>query len=256
MRFFRIIATIASLMLVAACGGTSSPSPNTPGNQGPLRTFSNFSAISRVEIGRDFRQAKVVQDSIFYTDRFFGLGRVDAGNPLNVSNSTKLVDPYHEIVNYAGYDDLYDMEVVGNTAVILANNACLGMCMGDFREVRFYDISSPNNPKFLSNLAIPADHVLADGKILYISSGSVSPDSSHLYIMDISTPETPAILSSTPISDPGYLAKKGSTLYLSQIPYDVIDPDTYKRIQLIDVSDPIHPVTEAVSYTHLTLPTN
>jgi len=139
---------------------------------------------------------------------------------------------------------MYDLVLAGNVAVIAVIPACLGSCMGDRRELRLYDISSNASSAYLSTLRIPADHILADANTLYISSTDFT-DFSHnnFYIVDITTPSAPIVVSTTTVSDAGYLAKKDNIVYLSRILL-YGSPDKYKDIESIDVSDKAHPSTQ------------
>lgn len=228
-------------VLLSGCGGGGG------GDSEPTGTtvkYANLSTVGAIEIGRDFRKAQVYGNTAYYTDNFLGLSCVDITSPEHMTNKTALINPYHQISNLSGYDDLYDFIIVGNIAVMQVNNACLGMCMGDQREVQLYDISVPDKPQIISRTSIGADHIIADNNILYISSSSSELLTNNLYIVDISNPSNLNILSATPISDAGYIAKKGAILYLSTMHYNDIDPNKFRNIQIIDVSNPYNPVID------------
>jgi len=245
MQFFRYLAVCCTLVLLYSCGGgTSTSSPKSPQAN---TAFQNLSTVSSTEIGRDFLHAEVHGDAIYYTDVSLGLSSLNTADPERLVAKTKLIDSFHSMVNLNGYDYLYGFKMAGNVAVVQVNEACLGMCMGDRRDVWLYDMV-PDRPKLLSKLGIAADDVFAEGSLLYVIGSSGGTSTTKLFIMDISDPTNPVTKSSSPVSAAGYLAKKGGILYLSRVRYDT-GVTGVDDIQTVDVSDPAHPVTNSVPST-------
>lgn len=181
---------------------------------------------------------------MYYTDWQLGLSSIDITDPQNLSKQNTLIDPFHENVNLNGYDIMYNFIIAGDIAIIAVNPACLGWCMGDGREVRLYQLNPINKPSYVATIDIPADHMVVDGSLLYISSSNISTLTDTVSIYDISSPFQPKLKSATAIYDAGYLAKKGDILYVSQISYDTLDSAKYSKLQAIDITNPSAPVVE------------
>lgn len=226
------------LVFITACGNSSSKTaaPATA-------KFTNLSTVSKSIVGTDTLAAAIAGTKVYYTDRTLGLSSIDITNPLNLTKQNTLVDSFHDIGGLNGYDTMYNFIISGDIAVIAVNPACLGMCMGDRREVRLYRLDSTNKPAYITTISIPADHMAVDGSLLYIaSSNSILTNTMSIY--DISTPSQPKLKSTTPISDAGYLDKQGDILYISQMPYNDLDSGKYKKMQTMDVANPSAPVAE------------
>lgn len=243
MRIPKFIILFVVSLCCYACGGNSA---SDAGGTKPVLTFANLSTVNTIEIGYDFTNAvAVTSNDVLYGDRTLGLNSVTFSDPMRLTLSSTTIDPFHSVFNLNGYDVFYGLIMAGNVAVLSVNSACLGMCIGDRRELRLYDISMRSNPTLLSTLAIPADYVVAENNLLYLTRGNSVTNTNNLVIVDISKPSTPVVLSTTLVSDAGPLTKNSNMLYISQIDYYEANSEKYKKIQVIDISDPSAPTVDA-----------
>lgn len=227
------------LVFITACGN-SSTNTAAPSNA----KFTNLSTVSKSIVGSDTLAAVIAGTKVYYTDRLLGLSSIDITDPLNLSKQNTLVDPFHEMANLNGYDTMYNFIIAGDIAIVAVNPACLGMCMGDWSEVRLYRLDPTHKPAHIATISISADHMAVDGSLLYITSSNISTLTNTVSIYDISYPSQPELKSTTAISDAGYLAKKSNILFVSQISYDTLDSGKYGKLQTIDVATPSTPVVE------------
>jgi len=244
------IYIMSSFLLISSCGNNQSQSTTSTNI---VTKFANISTISKIDIGYDtYNSAAVIlNNNIFYTDRTLGLSFVDISNPLSLTKLNRIVDSYHSVANLNGYDSMYSLVMTGNIAVMAVNSACLGTCEGDAREIRLYDLSTKNKAIYLSTISIPADNMIADGNVLYITSHYQFSSDSYLYIVDISKPTAPVLISTTPIPNTGYLSKKDNIIYISYIIYYDSTIDKYKNILTVDITDEYKPILESTKLSTL-----
>jgi hypothetical protein len=237
MRYLKWVCVLSVVQFLYACGGSSSSgTPNPP----PVARFANLSTVGAIDVGSNYEASALTASVAFFSDELSGLRRVDlAGGPYSLTVSSPLVDA----AVLDSFDTMYGLTLAGNIAVVSVIPGCTGLCAWSNGEIRLYDLSTSIRPNCLATLPISAEHVIAEGNLLYIT-GTENSIFSKLYIVDITTPASPVILSSTPISGAGYLVKKANIVYISQMPYDDASANKFQSVQTIDVSDPVHPVTE------------
>jgi len=233
MSCLKYIFIMLAIAIISACSDNSSLSSS---DRSTAPKFANLSTISSVEAGEGIKAAVVSNNNLFFTNWTDGLGMMDLSDPTCLTKSLTPIAPFG-----GTSDSTYGLVITGNIAVISATNGFDGMFN---RVIRLYDISDLKKPIYLSTINMPSDHVIAEGNMLYVSSSNFSTVTNFFAIIDISNPFLPVVVSSTNMSDSGYITKKDNIIYVSNIFYYDLDAYKYLKIQTIDVTNPSTPIFE------------
>lgn len=237
----RILAGILLCIVVSmiqACGDSSSHNSTSKATS----RFANWSTVSSVEIGSATLAASAAGDYLYVTDIDNGLSIVDARDLDHITLLDKVIVSELDFGSgYGGFDYPYGIRVSGNIACVAVNPACLGWCEAGpgSSEIRIYDITDRSKPNRLAVLEIGCDDMLFEGGYLYVSGNNRNKGLAELTVVDLSVPTKPVVISSVRINGAGKLAKRGTTILVSQV-----DMSFYSdlNIQVIDVSNPTLPV--------------
>ncbi len=223
------VSLLVIIFVMAGCGGSTST--NTTPKYASLKIISSIPSTSEnvasVQISKSIAYVAYGYDGV----RIFDVS--DLGKPQQVG----YINPYGTTSDSP--DNISNIVISGNIACIALTPGCSGLCMGSLESgvLRFYDISDPKNPVFISSLDESSADFLTDGNFLYVSRYSSSSTSfAQLDVIDISAPLVPKIVGSTPIPAAGHLAKSGNLVFIS---YN--DLTHFKSIQAVDVSNPNSP---------------
>ena len=218
---------------LAACSGNDEESqevsrPSYP----PLQALGQITVTSG-----QFLDFAATNDRLYVAAGFDGLRIVDTRDLMSPRQVGAVPQP-----TSGGNDQVVAVAVTASTLVVSVYPGCSGFCQLSRGELRFYDLASPNEPRYLATLstaayafAVGGSTVFAIGPPSGFSSGS---SVSILRAIDVSTPSSPRLLSTIDVANAKRLVKQGNRLILGFSERLGGSPG----LQVVDVANPSNPV--------------
>lgn len=218
--------------------------PTAPASVQSYNIASDFATSQANPSGAISRGNLLVVSSVenLFTDGKLGFYNLAALPVITQTTVTNLVPGATMDLAF----DLVDVDVTATLAYVLVISDSLGI-----KELRIYDISTPALLVLLGSVALPQPGgagtlvtILSNvdnGKIYGISSSSLNTD---LYVIDVTNPLAPAVVSNTPVTTNSNFSVRGNddTCFLARRANAGVPNN--RTLTLFDTSNPLIPVEQ------------
>ena len=235
--FVRYLLVLCVLLVLTACGDGDQPEQDsdTPAYP-PLQALGQL----RVTNGQ-FRDFAALNNYLYIAAGFDGLQVIDVRDLM----APRQVGAIPHSSPGGAYDQVVAVAVVSSTLIVSVYPGCSGFCQPSSGELRFYDLTTPTEPRFIGVLPTAAYSFSVDQTTVFAlgpTSGFPSLSSS-LRVIDIASPSLSRVVATISVANATRLATQRTRLFLSFSDRSGGSPG----LQVVDVSDPRAPAVVGIA---------